>query len=292
ELGRQGLLFRDLVFRGKAVVTAEGIAESFYSLDPSMAVPNRLRLVAQRLLQRLSERQKEARGEDWAMDAIELLDNETYARIYQNLKRKKQYSGSTFDDHDLEREELIDYVLGESFKPLRSRVKKFAFVNLKATYRQLYADPAFARRFASEVEGGLPEHWEEICAATIARLDKGEMAYEDATPYLYLVERVRGFHTNTSVRHLLIDEAQDYTAFQFAFLKRLFPHSRVTALGDLNQSINAHNAAGSSGFKALSALYDPEDTETITLTRSYRSTRQIVEFTSRCIEGGEVIQPF
>ncbi|GGD67405.1 RNA polymerase recycling motor HelD [Paenibacillus nasutitermitis] len=291
-LGEQGLLFRSLVFMGGAVATAEAIAESFYSLDAGIAVPNRLRLVAEHLLKRLSERQQDARKEHWAADAIELLDNEAYVRAFQSLRRNKQYSGSTFDDHDRERDLLIDYVIRKNFKPLRSRVKKLAFVNLKATYRQLYADPAFARKFALEAGCSLPQRWEEICGATLERLDRGEMAYEDATPYLYLVERVRGFQTNTSVRHLLIDEAQDYTAFQFAFLKRLFPHSRITALGDLNQSINAHNAAGTSGFKALSDLYQPEETETILLTRSYRSTRQIVEFTSRCIEGGEKIQPF
>jgi DNA helicase-2/ATP-dependent DNA helicase PcrA len=176
-------------------------------------------------------------------------------------------------------------------KPLRAIVKKLAFADLKGTYRILFADPQFARQFAAGVEA-LPSQWEAICADTVGRLDNGIMAYEDATPFLYTIEKVRGFQVNTTVRHILIDEAQDYTAFQYAFLKRLFPRSKVTALGDLNQSIHAHTTGGGGGFDALAALYPAEETERVVLTRSYRSTRQIVEFTSSLIEDGGLIEPF
>jgi DNA helicase-2/ATP-dependent DNA helicase PcrA len=118
-----------------------------------------------------------------------------------------------------------------------------------------------------------------------------ELAYEDITPYLYLRELLLGFHINSNIRHVIIDEAQDYSAFQLAFMKRLFPHAKITALGDFNQAIYAHssvlNATG-----PLSDLYGPENTEVIVLTRSYRSTMEIVEFTRGMVPGGEEIIPF
>ncbi|QYR19652.1 UvrD-helicase domain-containing protein [Paenibacillus sp. sptzw28] len=292
HLGEEGLVFRDLSFRGETVKDAAAISEYFYSIDRSIALPNRLRLVASWLLERLRDREQAARAEAWVEEAIELLDNETYQKAFQSLKRNKQFSSESFDDHDRERELLSAYVVKESIKPLRTRVKKLGFVNLKGCFRQIFKDARFATMFGGSAAAGLPGLWPEICADTLARLDEGQLAYEDATPFLYLVERVRGFQTNTSVRHILIDEAQDYTAFQFAFLKRLFPRSKVTALGDVNQSIHAHTAAGISGITALAAQYEAEETETITLSRSYRSTRQIVEFTSLCISGGESIEPF
>lgn len=133
--------------------------------------------------------------------------------------------------------------------------------------------------------------WDDIGRYTITQLDAGIMPYEDATPYLYLKEKLEGFQTNTTVKHVFIDEAQDYSAFQFAYLKRIFPNSRFTALGDFNQAIFAHSGSGV-GFHDLGALFEPEDTERITLLRSYRSTRQIVEFTSRIIHAEEHIVPF
>ncbi|WP_274651432.1 RNA polymerase recycling motor HelD [Paenibacillus humicola] len=289
-LGGEGLRFRDLKFRDETIKDGAAIAEHFYSIDRSVSLPGRMKLTAEWLLRQLKERERTAVSEPWVDEEVGLLDKEAYLKAYQTVRRNNGFHEESFDDYDRERELLARYVAKERMKPLRARVKRLAFVDLKEVYRKLFADPSFARAFAGEE--ALPARWEAICKRTLDRLERGEMAYEDATPFLYAIERVRGFRTNTSVRHILIDEAQDYTAFQFAFLKRLFPHAKVTALGDLNQSIHAHRAEGDGGFGALAALYPPEETETIMLNRSYRSTRQIVEFTSLLIEGGSRIEPF
>lgn len=293
-LGGQGLMFRDIMFRGEPLVSAATIHDYFYSLDRSNSIANRLRLTAEWLLELLREREVSFRGDAWVDEEVELLDKETYLKAYQSLRRKKGYSSGSFDDFDRERELLGNYVLREHFKPLRSQVRKLGFIHIRACFHQLFADPQFGKDLASDCPdgAGMPANWEDIAKQTLDRLNRREMAYEDSTPFLYMVERIRGFQMNTSVRHLLIDEAQDYTAFQFAFLMRLFPRSRVTALGDLNQSIHAHTAGGGNGFNALTERFDAEETETIILTRSYRSTRPIVEFTSRFIEGGDAIEPF
>ncbi|SEN36859.1 RNA polymerase recycling motor HelD [Paenibacillus sp. OV219] len=299
-LGSEGLEFRDIAFRDEIVVPSADIHQYFYALDHSIAIPNRLRLVAEWLLSQLKERQKVALDEEWVDEAVELLDKDTYLKAYQSVRKNKRNSREdSFDDFDRERELLGQYVVSEQFKPIRSRLRKLAFVDLRASYVNLFREPAFAASLLAGSDAGavgftkLPAEWNEICAWTNSKLLNRVLPYEDATPFLYVVERIRGFQTNTSVRHVIIDEAQDYTAFQFAYMKRLFPFSRVTALGDLNQSINAHTATdGMMGFSALAALYPAEETETIVLHQSYRSTRPIVEFTSTLIPGGEEIQPF
>ena len=88
--------------------------------------------------------------------------------------------------------------------------------------------------------GETPEEWEDICLLTVKMLDEGKLFYEDATPFLFLKELIQGFQTNSSIKHVLVDEAQDYSPFQFEFLKRLFPSARMTVLGDFNQAIFAH----------------------------------------------------
>ncbi|MBB3109508.1 DNA helicase-2/ATP-dependent DNA helicase PcrA [Paenibacillus phyllosphaerae] len=291
SLRTDGMLFRNLSMQGEQLLSGSAIREAFYSLDSAIATPNRLKLVAEWLLGKLKERETAALEEEWVEQAIELLDKETYLKAYRTLRKKKRFSDSSFDDFDMEKSVLAEYVVRERFKPLRARIKKLGFVDLRGIFRQLLADPETAKLYAASGDA-LPSCWGEIAHATVARLDEGFVAYEDATPFLYLVERIRGFQTNTTVRHILMDEAQDYTAFQFAFMKRLFPRAKVTALGDLNQSIHAHSSDGSGGFSALAALYDPEETERIVLTRSYRSTRPIVQFTSKLVEDGDQIEPF
>jgi DNA helicase-2/ATP-dependent DNA helicase PcrA len=64
-------------------------------------------------------------------------------------------------------------------------------------------------------------------------------------------------------------------------------------LGDFNQAIFAqasdlHERSGS----PLEGLYGPEDTTWLNLTRSYRSTREIVDFTRAMLADGDRIVPF
>lgn len=286
-LGREAMIFRDVKFRDEVIISAERIKERFYALDSALPVSTRVKLLADWLLEELKEREIVERSKPWVEEEIELLDNEAYLRVYQKLQRQKRYTEDTFDDFNREREMLAAKIVQERFQPLRKYVKKLQFIDIPALYRQLFAEPQQVLRFASDA--GLPEQWETICAQTAERLDRFELAYEDATPYLYLKQQIEGFNANTSVRHVFIDEAQDYSPFQFAFIKRLFPRSKMTLLGDLNQSIFTHAA---NGFDPLLALYGAEQTEKFVLTRSYRSTRQIAEFTRQLIVGGEEIEPF
>ena len=141
------------------------------------------------------------------------------------------------------------------------------------------------------MEGETPDEWADICQSTLEMLDEGNLFYEDATPFLLLKELIQGFQTNSSIKHIVVDEAQDYSPFQFEFLKRLFPSARMTVLGDFNQAIFAH-ASEMVDFNTLTSLYGPDETEVINMTRSYRSTKPIIEFTRGLVPNGERIIPF
>jgi DNA helicase-2/ATP-dependent DNA helicase PcrA len=281
KLSREGMLFYDLKFRGEALIPAKRIREMFDKIDPTYSIPNRMKLLSARLLEELKELAVLEREKPWVEDEIELLDDEVLHQAYRELQKQKRFTNNTFDDFAREREHLADKVIRRHMKPLRDAVKRLRFLDISGMYQQV---------FEGAPEGKVPKRWAEICEATIARLQRGELAYEDATPYLYLQELIEGMQTNTKVRHVFVDEAQDYSPFQFAFLKKLFPHAKMTVLGDLNQAIFAH-AADRDGVVPAS-LFDSERTEKIVLMKSYRSTREIVEFTRSMLPGGEAIEPF
>ncbi|WP_028610397.1 RNA polymerase recycling motor HelD [Paenibacillus harenae] len=291
KLGDSGLIFKPVRFRGRTLISEADIAERFYELDRSISIGNRMKLAAEWMLKQLTKLSREEREQDWVQEHVELLDQETYANAFEELRRKNRFSGESFDDFDAEKDFLAAMVVQEQFKKLRKRVKRLSFLNVPAIYRRLFEDERTLRDVSSGGERELPLNWREISEQTVRKLGQGEIYYEDATPYLYLKEKLEGFHTNTSVKHVFIDEAQDYSPFQYHYLKRIFPNCKMTVLGDLNQSIFAHAIAGD-GFEPLSKLYSEEETEMIVLAKSYRSTRPIVSFTSRIIEGGDRIEPF
>jgi len=288
-LGRDGLLFKEINFQEEVLISAEQIRNQFYSFDTNLPIPNRMELLAKGLVKQLKARAREELKKAWVEDEVELLGNEAYRWAYKELRKKRQYSGGTFDDFDREKALLSEKVVEKHFKPLYECVKSFKFIDTTGVYQQLFADPDSVSEIAPDVK--LPEWWSAICMQTIERLDRKEFSYEDATSYLYLKERLEGFQTNHSIQHVLVDEAQDYSPFQFAFIKRLFPRSKVTVLGDWNQAIFAHTAENS-GFNALPELFGTDHMEQVFLSQSYRSTKPIVEFTRRLIEGGEQIEPF
>ena len=102
-------------------------------------------------------------------------------------------------------------VVSDRLKPLRKWIKSLRFVDIRQLYANLFEDQAQMVRLLDREP--LPAHWEEISTMTLRRLKVQELAYEDITPYLYLRELLLGFHINSNIRHVIIDEAQDYSAF-------------------------------------------------------------------------------
>lgn len=287
-LKQGGMIFKDVKFRGNVLISKEEIREKFYSFPQSMRIPNRIKLISEWLLKELKNRELLERKELWVEEEIQLLDKATYAKIHKKLQREKQYDVNTFDDFEREQQLLAAMVVKKHFKQIRKRVKKFQFIHTASIYLQLFNDPLFVRKFTDD--NNLPSEWKEICEETANRIRSFNMAYEDATPYLYLKDQLEDLQRNTSAKHIFIDEAQDYSVFQFTFLKRLFPHSKMTVLGDFNQTIHAH--ATENEFSQLYTLYGEEKSKKIELTRSYRSTKQIIEFTRQLISEGNAIEPF
>ncbi|MGO4544362.1 RNA polymerase recycling motor HelD [Paenibacillus sp. 2TAB23] len=290
-LSDAGLSFKAITFKGRTLISEAAIEEQFYKLDRSISIGNRMRLTAEWMLKELTRLSREEREQDWVHEEIELLDQEAYAKAFDELQRKNRFAGNSFDDFDAERDFLAAMVVQEKFKKLRKRVKRLLFLDVPTIYKRLFESDAATYKQALDGAQELPENWADISEQTLVKLNAGEILYEDATPYLYLKEKLEGFHTNTLVKHLFIDEAQDYSPFQYHYLKRIFPNCKMTVLGDLNQSIFAHAVSGN-GFEPLDELFSKEETEKIILARSYRSTRPIVAFTSKMIEGGDLIEPF
>ncbi|KMJ57239.1 helicase [Bacillus sp. LL01] len=288
SLEQSGMLFKDITFRGKPLVTAEQIAERFYNHDTSLRFHNRLEKLKDWLIKLLKEQQKVEEENPWVQEEIELLSNEEYHKAHKFLAEKRGFEREAVADYEMEPEALARLIVHKKLKPLRNRVRAFRFIDFKGLYQQIFSHPLHIKQW---MEGEKPAEWSTICEATLEKLEEDELFYEDATPFLLLKELIQGFQTNSVIKHIVVDEAQDYSPFQFEFLKRLFTAARMTVLGDFNQAIFAH-ASEEVDFNTLTSLYGPDKTEIINIARSYRSTKPIIEFTRRLVPNGEGIIPF
>ncbi len=289
-LGKEGMLFRGIRYQDRELITAEQMKSQFYSYDSSTRLANRVVLLREWLLQELTSLERKEREALWVQDELDSLDNEQYAEAYDALLKKYQREEEAFDFTGQEEELLRRMIVKEHYKPLRRDVKRLMFIDAIGLYDQLFGDDAAYRKMTNETE--VPEHWPEICNQTKEKLSRLELFYEDATPFLCLKELVEGARTNTEVRHIFVDEGQDYSMFQYEFLKKLFPRARMTVLGDFSQAIFTQSTNLHEADSPLIRLYGEAETSRFFLDRSYRSTREIVEFTKSLLPGGEAIVPF
>lgn len=288
SLATEGMKFKDITFRGETIVTAQQIADRFYQHETNLRLSNRLEKLKDWLIKELKAIQKAERDKSWVQEEMELLSNEEYNEARAFLAKKKGFEREEVAEYEVEPDALARLLLHRKMKPLRQRVRAYQFINFKALYVGVFAEP---ERVGQWLEGEPPEEWAAICQGTVEALTEDKLMYEDATPFLLLKELILGFQINSAIKHIVVDEAQDYSPFQFEFMKQLFPAARMTVLGDFNQAIFAH-ASEAVNFDVLKGLYGSEKTEIINITRSYRSTRPIIEFTRRLVPNGDKIIPF
>lgn len=103
--------------------------------------------------------------------------------------------------------------------------------------------------------------------------------YEDACLFLYLKSLLVGFNTNHIIKEVVIDEAQDYNKLQYLIIKKTFKTANYTILGDTNQTINPYYKYGS--LEELTNIF--ESSKYITLTKTYRSTEKIIDYTNKIL---------
>ena len=109
------------------------------------------------------------------------------------------------------------------------------------------------------------------------KLRKNRMLeYADLAPLAYLHLALDGNIASPGVKHLLIDEMQDYSRLQYLILKMMFP-CRMTILGDKAQTME-DEAQDVLGF--LPKIFGKE-IRRIVMNKSYRNTVEIASYANQ-----------
>ena len=107
-------------------------------------------------------------------------------------------------------------------------------------------------------------------------VEKRTLKYEDVYPLLYLKHHLIRCRTHSEIRHLVVDEMQDYSWIQYLLLQKLFP-CRMTILGDKAQTMEEEQQ---DVMKFLPKIFG-RNIRKIYMNRSYRNTVEIAEYANR-----------
>ena len=114
------------------------------------------------------------------------------------------------------------------------------------------------------------------------------LSYLDLPAILYLMIKLDGKKTKQDIKHIVIDEAQDYSMLQFIVLKELTGCRSYTIVGDANQRlIKVEEEPAMLKLKSLFGGF----VKNYALNKSYRSTFQIMEYASKLLDENAIV-PF
>lgn len=255
---RDGISFSDVVFDGKVVISREKLSRLYREDYAFLPVKKRLRRIWRRVRYLLRP-----------------LKRTRFETIRAGLV--KDPNRVFVSEQDLVRETVIQ--LRREIKAALADVQKVLEFDVLNLYIGLFQDEAICDKMAEGFASR--DDFEAVRRLTLEQLQAGYASYEDALAILYLKATLEGVEGLSTIKHLLIDEAQDYSLFHYEILRHLFPKCRITLLGDLNQSIYPN--ARIQDYSTVANILGVRDPAYVELRRSYRSTKEIVDFTSQIL---------
>lgn len=117
---------------------------------------------------------------------------------------------------------------------------------------------------------------------TSNNLQKNEISFEDLAPIMYIQYKIFGIKEKCKIKHVVVDEAQDYGEFQFDILKQILNSNSMTILGDIAQGV--HYYRGIENWKKfIDVEFKNVKTVYTTLNKTYRTTKEIMEVANNVI---------
>ncbi len=117
--------------------------------------------------------------------------------------------------------------------------------------------------------------------------NKKEYTINDLAPILYLAIKLEGKKATKDYRHVVIDEAQDYSPLQFKVVRELTGTKYFTVVGDVNQRLIKYSDLAP--MMELGKIFDDVNQEIYNLNKSYRSTYEIMEYANKYLDEDRII---
>jgi DNA helicase-2/ATP-dependent DNA helicase PcrA len=265
----ESLEFQDIIYNGALVASKKqlwGLMRREYSYLPLF---RRIDKIKRRVL--------------WLLEPIR---KQRISEIEANLSDDPKYAGFLESDLRAISRQRAD----EELSPVKDHIRSWNFGSTWDVYRRFFKDTHVTSEVLQE-RGTIPADlfpWAKVCTWTLKMLNARVVPYEDIAPFLLLKGLLEGF-PEPHMRHVIIDEAQDYTIAQYEVIRHSFPAAGFTILGDPNQATNPHMNTGN--YMCLDEVFGDKKPAFVRLRNSYRSTRQIADFCQAILPGEEKAVP-
>jgi len=180
-----------------------------------------------------------------------------------------------------ERDDKLEFIKKESKGLIKDYLSKFEKRDLFDYYGSLVTNREGLLKYSN---GKLTEEQAEYLSKTYTKLlSNKKIELEDYASLAYMKHKVLGFDKEIKINSVVIDEAQDFSLFQFFTLKTILKTNMFTILGDISQGIHSYRAINN-WEEVIEKIFNKEDTNYRTLVQSYRTTVEIMDFANKIIK--------
>ncbi|EKN70873.1 superfamily I DNA helicase [Neobacillus bataviensis LMG 21833] len=176
------------------------------------------------------------------------------------------------------KEERLKQVEKESKSAVKKYMEPLEMKDIFTLYKELMSSPELIKKHSTTLSDQQCTILSTFCQRIFAR---GAYELEDLAPLFYLKTKLEGIDEKYKMRSIFIDEAQDYSYFQFAALKEGFETDLFTIVGDLAQGIHSYRGLNS-WVPVLKEIFPNANYQT--LQKSYRTTVEIMNLANDILQ--------
>ncbi|HZK55509.1 MAG TPA: UvrD-helicase domain-containing protein [Desulfosporosinus sp.] len=255
--GHRLMVFEDVYYHGTIIATRQQLKSRFLNNEIGIPMAKQLKTIERTLLEKVHPLQK------------------------KRLRRLEKIVEKS-EGHEFEIKSFSRLLAIKQAKSFRERIQRFTNVDYMQLYELLFNHRGLLGKLSHGLK--LPENIDEIGSMIQQDLRKGQVHYEDYAPLLYLKLKIEGNDLFSEIKHVVIDEAQDYSPLQYEVFKLLYKNANYTVLGDLHQTIE--KTIDCSLYDDVSEILNKRKTVKLSLDKGYRSTREINTFTQKLVGEG------
>ncbi|EKQ50575.1 MULTISPECIES: RNA polymerase recycling motor HelD [unclassified Clostridium] len=266
-LNKEYFKIQSVKFNNKEIVSVEEIKELFDSYYKDMPLFRR----SEKIKRILTSKIKDKRDEEF------YKVNTEFKEKINNLSKEEVEIEKTHLEYlrKIKIREIIREVIN-SRNELDLWIKTEPVIDIYKKITNLYSDKK-ENEDIDNLESGVYVNYEE------------NLGYMDLAGILYLMIKLTGLKVNDDVKHIVIDEAQDYSFIQFEIIKEITGCRSYTIVGDSNQRLITNNEEPA--MLHLDEVFKNFNVEITKyeLNKSYRSTQEIMEYSNKFIQKERIV---
>lgn len=194
----------------------------------------------------------------------------------EDVEERRKLLVASYD----ERDRIKNNIKKNAKACLNNYFKAWRGIDSSQVYENFMLDEEL---FKLATDNRIPEVLENFMREEfLKRKEAGLVDEDDLAALLYIRVLLEGIDEEEKFKHIVVDEAQDYSPFQIYLVNELAKGNSLTLVGDIAQGIYYYK--GLKNWEVVTEDLFKGNATYISLSQSYRSTVEIIDFAKKALK--------